>query len=289
MSDGHTASGANDSAANLEGEARAAATSLARDRAALLVHERLNSILRRLIPIGQLNTEPKAQELTGANADLFRMALVFMHAAFEDFIRGIGRALLPIAPGSALEKVPLAGERPTIDAKKFTLADLKRHAGKTVEEVIDESVSQYFERRTFSSASEVHGFLRDLGLDTRPLQSYTEDLDWLMTRRHRIVHTADLRCPGDVAPGPWTSDDMGRLICAMHAVHLASTVVLAMALEDARLRANALNQVGSLVELIRQWVVGMDDKGRMLVEANGMIAAAVSGKLPMPAARKPAR
>ena len=46
---------------------------------------------------------------TAAEGDILRSAVVFLHAALEDFLRGISIVYLPDSSPDALEKIPLLG------------------------------------------------------------------------------------------------------------------------------------------------------------------------------------
>ncbi len=129
-------------------------------------------------------------------------AVVANHAYLEDFLRTLALTFLPIADEKALDGIPLAGgqfER----AEKFSLGKLTRHRGKTVNDLIKESVSAYMERSTFNSVTETMSFLESIGLklaskkdENSPLvppfdPAMLPVLEKMMRRRHHIVHRAD--------------------------------------------------------------------------------------------------
>ncbi|MGH7436231.1 MAG: hypothetical protein ACRENE_11205, partial [Polyangiaceae bacterium] len=77
-----------------------------------------------------------------ATTDILRGAVVFLHASLEDLLRSILEWKLPstVKP-EHLEDVPLDGEK----LRKYTLGDVAKHRGKTVDELIDRSVRGYLE------------------------------------------------------------------------------------------------------------------------------------------------
>jgi len=145
----------------------------------------------------------------GPRADLIRTIVVFLHATFEDVLRTTARERLASAKSHVLSDIPLVGTSESGRAEKFLLGELDEHRGKTVDQLIHESVANYLDRKTFGSPGDVETILRQMGLDTRPFKDLYPDLEQMMTRRHRIVHEADLTSPGDRVSVPWTFvDDM---------------------------------------------------------------------------------
>jgi len=145
----------------------------------------------------------------GPRADLIRTIVVFLHAAFEDVLRTTARERLAAAKSHVLNHIPLVGTSESGRAEKFLLGELDEHRGKTVDQLIHESVANYLDRRTFGSPNDVEVILSQMGLDTRPFKDLYPDLEQMMTRRHRIVHEADLTNPADSVSAPWTLlDDM---------------------------------------------------------------------------------
>lgn len=135
--------------------------------------------------------------------DMLRAVVVLNHAYLEDFLRTLAVALLPTAGEKALDGIPLAGAGRTERAEKFYLGRLYEHRGKTVNDVLVESVRAHIERSTFNSVSEIMGFIQGIGLslpkkgDLIPAWIFPLDddvlsrLDEMIRRRHHIVHRAD--------------------------------------------------------------------------------------------------
>lgn len=123
------------------------------------------------------------------SSDILRAATVLLHATLEDFMRSLERWLLPTAPDTALNGVPLASVQG--HAQRFKLGDLAKHRGASVDEVIRESVALHLERKSYSSTTELCSVLTNLEIQTLGLEPCLPVLDELMRRRHHIVHQAD--------------------------------------------------------------------------------------------------
>lgn len=124
-----------------------------------------------------------------ALADILRASVVFLHATLEDFLRTLALQSLPTSSREALDRVPLLGLEGR--AEKFSLGALSDHRGKTVDDLIRESVKAHLERSSYSSTREVATLLVHLNIDPKMVNARFADLDSLMERRHHIVHQAD--------------------------------------------------------------------------------------------------
>jgi hypothetical protein len=92
------------------------------------------------------------------------------------------------------------------------LGALNAHRGKTVDDLIQESVENFLDRESFGSCADVEEVLTQIGLDAAPFKPLYADLDQMMKRRHRIVHEADLPSPKDSVSAPWAMGDDFNLI-----------------------------------------------------------------------------
>jgi HEPN superfamily RiboL-PSP-like protein len=123
--------------------------------------------------------------------DIVRSAIVLTHAYSEDVLRTAAATLLPAADESCLNDIPLAGSGGTGRAEKFSLRDLARHKGKSVDELIRESVSEHLSRSTFSNTIEIARLLLRLGIDVSKHNQNFPAIEEMNQRRHQIVHRAD--------------------------------------------------------------------------------------------------
>ena len=122
--------------------------------------------------------------------DLLRAAVVFLHATLEDCLRSVARFYLPEAGLETINKIPLAGSR-WIRAEKFPLGSLIEHRGKTVDDLINESITQHLERRSFNDTTDISVLLKSLDFLSERIERTLPTLQGLMSRRHQIVHQAD--------------------------------------------------------------------------------------------------
>jgi hypothetical protein len=123
-----------------------------------------------------------------AKTDVLRAAVVLLHAATEDLLRSLAYWKLPAASAEVLAKIPLVTAAP---AMKFTLGELSAHRGKSVDEVITESVNGYLDRSNYNNTDEVASFLTSIGIPLANVNARFTQLEDVMKRRHQIVHRAD--------------------------------------------------------------------------------------------------
>ena len=126
--------------------------------------------------------------------DVLRAATVFLHASLEDLLRSISYWKLPEAGKDTIDKIPLIGSQG--NPKKFFLGELVAHKGKTVEALIKESVDQYLERSNYNNIEEISGLLTSIGVVPENVNGEFSTLEELMSRRHQIVHRADINTTG---------------------------------------------------------------------------------------------
>jgi len=119
--------------------------------------------------------------------DVLRAATVLLHASIEDVLRSLAYWKLPSAAPQVLDMIPFAGGT----AMKITLGTLSSQRGKTVEDVIKESVDASLERSNYNNSVEVCSLLQSIGLNTAVVQLYLSKIEEAMKRRHQIVHRAD--------------------------------------------------------------------------------------------------
>src|SRR5207245_5093683 len=87
---------------------------------------------------------------------------------------------------------PLVGSEDALRPEKFSLGKLSQHRGKTVDQVISESVSATLERMSFSDAADITRLLEGADVPLDRVRELYPQLTTLMTRRHQIVHRGDL-------------------------------------------------------------------------------------------------
>lgn len=162
--------------------------------------------MRRALKLVTKAIDPKDE----TSDDIYRAVVVLNHAYLEDFLRTLALAFLPMSDEAALDNVPLLGLGKGGRAEKFFLGKLAQHRGKSVDDLIRDSVSEHLERSTFNNATEIMSFLESVGLqvpeDNKDLSSILNllepasvlsQLEAMMQRRHNIVHRADKARTGD--------------------------------------------------------------------------------------------
>jgi hypothetical protein len=121
-------------------------------------------------------------------SDILRSAVVFLHAALEDFLRSLLEWKLPSAQASYLKDIPLKGKKPR---STFTLDDLAHFRGSNVDDLISHSIADHLERSNFNTPGDISSVLESIGLMRSLLDPYRDKLGPMMKRRHWIVHRAD--------------------------------------------------------------------------------------------------
>ena len=139
---------------------------------------------KRITKLGSLSSQIENSD------ELLRAIVVLNHAYLEDFLRTLGREVLPDRGEAALSDVPLAksGGR----KEKFHLGSLSQFMGYTVDDVINESVAEYLDKRSFSNSGEIISFLESLGIKLNAkAKKQVLQIGRMIQRRHQIVHRAD--------------------------------------------------------------------------------------------------
>jgi hypothetical protein len=121
--------------------------------------------------------------------DVLRAAVVLLHAAIEDFLRGIAQRLVPWLGPAFLDKVPLLGDARR--SEKFSLGKLATFRGQSIDDVIRASVDNYLSTSTFNNVSDIVNFLKSMEIEIKDSDHCFKNIDQLMKRRHQIVHRAD--------------------------------------------------------------------------------------------------
>lgn len=164
---------------------------------------RISSLVRLVHPVKQAGAMPS---IDSVGADVSRAIVVFLHATFEDLLRTTARERLAAADPDHLNDIPLMGSKGR-RAQKFSLGALTEHRGKTIDELLQQSVDEYLNGRSFSSCRDVTTILEAMSLEPHLFWFLFADLERMMKRRHRIVHEADLPDPEDIVAPPWTFSD----------------------------------------------------------------------------------
>jgi hypothetical protein len=228
---------------------------------------------------------PAAASLdSGVRDDIARAVVVFLHATFEDMLRSTARQRLDSVSIDTLKTIPLAGASGR--AEKFNLGALDSHRGKTVDELLRESVAAYWKRATFSSCDEIETALRQMELDTRPFKVLYTGLDAMITRRHQIVHEADLPGIADTELAPWSLAD--NLLLGYWLIHVLTfyaqlKVTLSPGDELQRWylgrRTQALERMRSAIQTLLDAVKGFKREEQADIEAFSVVLKLMADEL----------
>ncbi len=163
--------------------------------------------------------------------DIIRAAVVFLHATLEDFLRHVGSMYLPKSGEDVLNRVALVGSSDVLRPEKFFLGRLASHRGKSVDQLISESVAAYLDRVSFSDTGEVSRLLEAIGVPLDPIRRFYGPLSSLMARRHQIVHKGDLLDASSDGPREAMTID-GTVVMEWHAaVKAFMSAVIAQKIE----------------------------------------------------------
>lgn len=123
--------------------------------------------------------------------DILRGATVLLHAALEESLRATAAWRFPSLGEAVLNEVPLIGQSSAGRPEKFLLGRLAAHRGKTVQQVIDDSIAAHLNYFNVNNTTEVAAFIQKVGVTVEPFQQFFPQLESMIARRHHIVHQAD--------------------------------------------------------------------------------------------------
>lgn len=124
-------------------------------------------------------------------ADILRAAVVLIHAHLEDSLRTLAEELLPRGDEVCLRDIPLAGFGSFGRGERFVLGQLARHRGKTVDQLLRESVAEHLSRSNYNNTTEIASLLSTLGFNLEEHNKQFDAIERMIQRRHQIVHRAD--------------------------------------------------------------------------------------------------
>ena len=105
----------------------------------------------------QAKASPKRP--TVKEADILRAAVVFLHSALEDYLRGILSDLLPqIGDEAAINGIALID--PQDRAEKFYMGKLLPYKDMTVASLISDSVRQHMKKVSFNDVTDIASWLK---------------------------------------------------------------------------------------------------------------------------------
>ena len=126
---------------------------------------------------------------TVKEADILRAAVVFLHSALEDYLRGVLSDLLPpVGHETAINGIALSGtqDRP----EKFFMGKLLPYKDRTVASLISDSVRQHMKKVSFNDVTDIASWLSKIDVSTTDFHDQ-DSVNTMIKRRHKIVHEAD--------------------------------------------------------------------------------------------------
>lgn len=135
----------------------------------------------------QAKASPKRP--TVKEADILRAAVVFLHSALEDYLRGILSDLLPqIGDEAAINGIALIDTQDR--AEKFYMGKLLPYKDKTVASLISDSVRQHMKKVSFNDVTDIASWLKKISVSLNDFHDH-DSVNTMIKRRHKIVHEAD--------------------------------------------------------------------------------------------------
>lgn len=151
-----------------------------------------------------------------AETDLLRAAVVLLHATLEDLMRALLLLRLPISHSvESFAGIPVpvppgpsAQDRSTKLKPSVTLVDLAALRGRTVDDLIRDSVASWLEWSNYNAVKDIADVLERIGLPTSLIGPLGGDLDSMMKRRHLIAHRGD--ASESTGPGHHSARSLSR-------------------------------------------------------------------------------
>jgi hypothetical protein len=175
----------------------------------------------RLLSIVRVHQQPPLDLIYPA-ADILRAAIVLAHASLEDLLRSVaGNRWTLISPEEVADELPFPGSG-KVDGK---FGSLLAHRGRSIDALVEESLCkfqearyQYLDRLTLNSVDDICALLRKIKVDHSMFRREFARIAWLITRRHKVVHNADLSSEDLSQPPPLSPDDVERIFKGIDAL-----------------------------------------------------------------------
>lgn len=122
--------------------------------------------------------------------DILRSAVVLLHSSFEEYYRSILGYILPrTCTEDDLKNMSFLGSAGN-HKDKITLGGLIKLRGKTVEQLITESIQEALSFTSFNDYQDIVSWSKRIKIDLSEFKDQ-EKMNRLIHRRHKIVHEAD--------------------------------------------------------------------------------------------------
>jgi hypothetical protein len=122
--------------------------------------------------------------------DVLRSAVVLLHSSFEEYYRSVLGYLAPkLCTEDDLKNISFPGSEGK-HREKVTLGEILKFRGKTVDQLITESIQESLKCTSFNDYADIVLWAKKIKIDLSKFKSQ-DKLNKLIKRRHQIVHEAD--------------------------------------------------------------------------------------------------
>lgn len=188
----------------------------------LFVHNIMR--IKRLVE-GAQKTLDQAQGFEDFVWDVVRAGVVLLHASMEDTLRGFLSFKLSESSEKVLNDIPLVSFSKSGQPMKFFLGELSKHKGKMIDSLIQDSIDDFLNRKSFTSTDDIASMLNKADIDLSKVRGYFPILEEMISRRHQIVHKGDrITESGKSILAPIKAMTLGKwvgtvsvFICELHA------------------------------------------------------------------------
>jgi hypothetical protein len=127
---------------------------------------------------------------TVEESDILRAAVVFLHAAQEDYLRGI--IVEYLAEKNNLNVINFSFGNNGNRTKQISLSDLStRNNELTIGKFVQDQIEEHMQKVSFNKTDDIATWLDRLGVEIKKDDLFPQIAE-LIARRHKIVHEADL-------------------------------------------------------------------------------------------------
>lgn len=122
--------------------------------------------------------------------DILRACVVLIHASLEEFLRVIGGTFLPFVEPKKLEELFKSSKAVE---HRYTVQELYKSVDMSIVDFLKAELAKHLSQASWSSASQIASYLAYFDYPIcNKLSAFFPILDEMISRRHQIVHRADM-------------------------------------------------------------------------------------------------